>query len=255
MIERGPLWQHMDAADFPSVLCQLLQNLQRGNLTTASGADIPIGVADFDSVFLTGGRVDQYGNALINALASLSCPVIISGEPVFGAAAAGLKIVEQREGEVAAIDVGQTRIKLAMKAKRGTVERSLEQLPCLLPSEQADAEKFADSFSDWIAYALAEYCQKNEPLCHLLLGVPCEIRAAGGFGACSYFPALSAEQVRRHVIERIQVQARLPALEIQTINDAHLAGYAALTEVQQMPFRKTLVLTLGWGMGASLLCR
>ncbi|HEX4382931.1 MAG TPA: hypothetical protein VH083_08280 [Myxococcales bacterium] len=140
----------------------------------------------------------------------------VSADPVFAAVRAGARI------SPACADVGQTAIKLAQDGKVWSLPRD-EARPAL----------------ELIAKALS---QLSGPC---LLALPCALDedlrltdCSYGWGAADLAPLL-----------------RLAHLDEETaliMNDAELAALAALDDPQVPPVR-TLVLTLGFGVGAALL--
>jgi predicted NBD/HSP70 family sugar kinase len=49
--------------------------------------------------------------------------------------------------------------------------------------------------------------------------------------------------------------AGLPDLPLFVLNDAELAAFSARADPRLAQYRKVLVLTLGFGLGAALICR
>jgi hypothetical protein len=139
----------------------------------------------------------------------------ISADPLFAAVRAGAHIAP------ACADVGQTAIKLSQAGRVWSLRRD-ETRPAL--------ELIADALS-----------QLSGPC---LLALPCALDDDLRLTGCSY--AWHADD-----LAPLLRAARLDEETALIMNDAELAAVAALDEIP--PAGRTLVLTLGFGVGAALL--
>jgi hypothetical protein len=148
------------------------------------------------------------------ALRPLKLQATVGADPVFAAARAGALLAP------ACADVGQTSIKLVMNGKAWLRPR--------------------DRGTDFIARALSEL---SGPC---VIALPCELDDDLQLTECSY--DWSAND-----LPLILRKAGLGQETALILNDAELAGVAAMNDPQVPKDKRTLVLTLGFGVGAALI--
>jgi hypothetical protein len=181
-------------------------------------------------VHLAGGGASA---EIAAAIAEGGLPVSRDDDP-FAAARAGAALVPG----AGCADVGQTAVKLAFAGRAWRVDRDLSRAPL------RDGVPFADraaARATTIA-ALGEVLATTGAA-QLVVALPCEFTPAGEPGGCTYCwsdpdPLLLAEL------------ARAARVELVALNDAELAAVAA---APHLPVdRWSLVLTIGFGVGAAL---
>lgn len=247
----GPLWQYMGESIFPSLVLGVLERLQRGELKTASHG--LLAAQSFDAVYLCGGAA--LGFDFEQALSSLAQPIFISPEPVFSGVKGGLEYLSSVGSKGAAIDVGQTQIKLADNSRQQVIARELEHLPLLLPEQAGLTRQFEDEnmlrqrFIHWLAQVLSRFHHERALHGNMALALPCEILEQGGLGACSYFP----QQEDYSLIEELfQFSSFLPDC-LYLFNDAQMAALELSNELRLKEHSQVLVLSLGYAIGGALL--
>ncbi len=218
-------WQLRE--EFPEALAELVQRLRHEHR--------------FTRVHLLGG------GALRPGLASL-LGATVSTDPTFAAARAG-----SAQG-IACADVGQTAIKLVAGESTFTRARDLSRAPLInaptrTPNADATILNARESTLNFLAESLAPLApllssSAMRPDACLLLALPCELDDACNLSSCTYAwnPGDLAALLRA---------AGLAHERVLVLNDAELAALAVGSDPQTQTER-TLVLTLGFGVGAAL---
>lgn len=205
--------------------------------------------------FLTGGLcgIDGFREALLRA--PTPCPVHVSSDPVWAAAAAGLAwLVDRGVAGAGVLDVGQTSIKTLSRTARSIHERDPRKLPFRFigadgSSRGAPTEPLAAYLSEALA-ALEVPAEARDP--RLLLALPCPIEQDLLPGPCTYgwqgdaalLPALFGSPLGPWPGRDVRVQV---------LNDAELAAEAARRALEPPAGSRVLCLTLGFGPGGALL--
>jgi hypothetical protein len=177
----------------------------------------------FAHLHLLGGGAAR--GDLLPALAALGEEVGVSraADPQFAAARAGSALVAGG----ACADVGQTAIKLVRGERSALVPRDLSRAPL---RDQAGPEALLST--------RAFFAEVLRPAPRLL-ALPCAVGDSGALGGCSY---RFDEAAFAHLPEKTLL-----------VNDAELAALAAARDPAVPRSGATLVLTLGFGVGAALL--
>jgi len=210
-----PLQAYRHERSFSEALSQVIRSLQPRH--------------GFTSVFVCGG------GASTRLARELGPRVWCAADPVFGASRAGASWM----GGTCA-DLGKTSLKLARSD--GTVlriERPLDRLPILNGRSSQKARAEAVRF---LKEGLRAVHQPGTPL---LLGLPCivdpDCRLFGG--------TYGWEDGDGEFVQTLARQLEAPSMQV--INDAELAALAAAQHPDlTLP---ALVLTIGFGVGASVL--
>lgn len=190
--------------------------------------------AEIAHVHLVGGGATDATSATITAHCGLSCTR--SAEP-FAPARAGATL----RPDALCADVGQTAIKLVHRDREWRVERDLVRAPMRddVPDDQRASARA--STVQFLGMLLA-----SNHATRIVLALPCELDEAGVPRSCTYCwrdpdPDLVPELVR------------MVGCSIEIVNDAELAALAATAHGLVPRDRTTLVLTVGFGVGAALL--
>lgn len=206
-------------------LNQFVKELHAGTARTAGG-DRLSAAAGFERLILTGGEA-------ADASAALAWPHELVNPGPFGARP-GAEAVWREMGwdNPVAIDLGQTRLKRFTRAESATWERDEAALP--FGARTLDPEVGRQRLRDFVSQALPPRFDA------VLLALPAAITPQGAAGPSTY-PGLFGP------VEPI-FASLFPGIPWAVCNDAVLAarGYPPAGR------EKTLVLTLGFGVGAAI---
>jgi hypothetical protein len=190
-------------------------------------------------VHLIGGGASEPG--LVPELETVGFAVSVASEPRLAAVRAGLSLLPG----AACVDVGQTSLKLAVAGDTWVIERD----PVAAPQRDETApEALAQARRSTIAF-LAEGIARRLEGRSLVLALPCELSDDGVAAGCTYCWGQSDASLLRELADAAAVD--WAALRI--LNDGELAGVAASREPSVPADQITLVLTIGFGVGAALL--
>ena len=222
-----PLCDWQQREEFPEALAELVQRLRHE--------------LRFTRVHLLGG------GALRPGLAAM-LDATVAADPIFAAARAG------SERGVACADVGQTAIKLVAGASTFTRPRDLSRarlvnVPTIPLPDDATSASARESTLQFLAESLALLAPllaatAMRPDAFCLLALPCELDDACNLASCTYAwePRDLAGLLRA---------AGVPHERVLVLNDAELAALAVERD-PRAPRERTLVLTIGFGVGAAL---
>ncbi len=242
-LARGILWDHMDGPALPHALAEAVARLRQGTARTRSGATIPPLARALGGVWLAGGRASAID---ASALArTLALPVWIADEPCAVAERAARALVPRADA-LAVIDLGQSRLKLWIDGVRSEHPRPWDRLP--LPTGLEPAPPARAALRAWVGPCLAQ-AAALAPVSPsaVVFALPCELRHATIPGPCSYAGLAGDDALVPDVI----AAAGWPSARVLVINDAELAAVAAGLDPRAHG-TLTLVLTLGFGVGAAL---
>lgn len=236
---KGRLWDHMYTNDFASLLAGCLLQIRSASATTLSKAEIPDYAQDYDALYIMGGGSEN--RAIITQLQQLPIPLIIAQNPIYCALDAAQQLLTASEKSGMVVDVGQTQIKIVVEGKYFSYPRDLLQLPI----EETCPQK--NALANFIATSISISTDKAPE--NIILALPCTIDENLNLGPCSY----QQMHNNRELINEIIDSTELNKSTIQIINDAELAGLAASRDKRLTSFKKVLVITLGFGVGAAIL--
>jgi len=247
--ECGPLWECRDLPEFPRLLMQAIEDLRvaRG---VRIGGPLPLEVfRRIDFLFVGGGDARRPG--LAEALAGGTLPVHISPDGAFVGEAGGFALLREAGLSGLVVDVGQTAIKVSTAGQRLMLPRQFEQLP-LASVVREGPERLRPGLREFVAGAIQQALgcrQRPLPCGALVLALPCELDDRCVPGPCSY-PGLEGDAA---FVEGVLHLAGLGGWTVLVLNDAELAAASARRCPHVPADRTTLVLTLGFGVGAALL--
>lgn len=233
LIEGGtPLYQRERGPDFGHHLAASVDALISGRATSESHAVYPEPCRDIRQVVLVGG-----------AASTITWPTTTI--PAFHhdpacAEQGGRSILAAMHHHGLVIDLGQSLLKITGTTRR-TYPRDFTAIPI---SSRPVAPHGRDALVTFVAAALREAADEQHPEA-LVLALPCEIAADAALGTCSY-PWSAGDPI----VTDILTAADLTDIPCILLNDAELAaiGVATRTVVQTT----TLVITVGFGIGAAL---
>lgn len=222
-----------------------LDLLHRGEGDTGDGRTAHRACAGFRHLVVSGGGATA---ALEPVLARGPTPFTLRPD-AFVAEAGGLDLARRLgypPSEALVLDLGQTSIKVCYAGERHRLARDTARLPRgRLPSGQRDEQRRA--LREFLAEALARATDGRHPPRALVVGMPGEVAADATPGRSSYMGAAGD----RDLLPDVLAQVHLAPEVVGVLNDAALAAASArlLPEVTD----RTLVLTLGFGLGAALI--
>ena len=220
VIEERTLWSWQKEECFPEVLSLALGQLVNGTAIGSEGRVIQNIPISYDRLYITGGGSQSEG------LKRQFPQVCFGSSPIFGACEAALG----HWNKAVAIDVGQTQIKIAYEDERISIPRDLKRLPVQGPSD----------YSCLLNFIIRSLPELNPQ--HVVLALPCSIGLDLELGDSSYSSMGNNPRLLKDVSQAY------PRSTWHIINDAELATLCA-TEVGK---QRTLVLTLGFGVGACI---
>ena len=134
------------------------------------------------------------------------------------------------------VDVGQTAIKRSWRGRRERRPRDLVAIPLELNARAPDVRRAVRAATiSWLHDAIVD---EREPPSWVVLGLPCEIDDDGAVAGCSY----PWDDGDAGLIGELTAGLSAPCL---VVNDAELAAVDTPSD------RRTLVLTIGLGLGAA----
>jgi len=204
-----------------------------------------------EAVFLTGGRIE---NADWREQSSkLFQPMIFAEEPTFGGVEGGLRFLRARGLSGWVADLGKSRLKLAAPEQRWIFPRDWERLPSvddISPAEiPAQSRRLREFIAVKLQMAMAEYGERPRAL---VFALPTRLSRDGTPEGTGNYAGLRGA---RTLLPEALAMAGLADLPLFVLNDAELAALSARVDPRLAQYRKILVLTLGFGIGAALICR
>lgn len=286
----GILWDHMRSADFGRVLREGLVRLRQGTAATRSEGLLP--ALRFDAVLLSGGGATAVVQELRKGPWSA---VHVSGDPDFAGEAGGLALLKEHHLTGWVMDLGQSSLKIGAGGLRRIWQRDLSRLPIrggtvdpvLETRQRSELRNFiAGALMDCRQY-LTDFPDDERdrfPLANPFMGVhsppvrpdrpevdPCRREGSGPpltdapAGIVCALPSrlddLGNPEGSSYIGMKDDISllpdglalAGLHRTAILTLNDAELAAVSARLHPLVRP--PTLVLTIGFGVGAALISR
>jgi hypothetical protein len=230
-------WQREAPGELPEVLGRLFPTLLRGEAAFEDGRRQPP-LGDVRHVHATGGLINRWSPRV--CLPGTQVPLTVNPD-VFAPAAAGEVIA----AGALVVDVGQTALKLVWGGRRWHHPRDFAALPI---ASALPPDRWARSRQEVIEFVAGAIRQVAGRPPALVLALPCALDDQLVASGCSYpypkpDPALVADLVAAS------------GLDVPTfvLNDAELAAVAAARDPLVPRAEPTLVLTIGFGVGAALL--
>ncbi|MBX3184629.1 MAG: hypothetical protein KF915_18515 [Polyangiaceae bacterium] len=232
---------------FASALREVVEGLRRDLPPPGAGTLRPAvreRASSVSHIYLTGGGATEPG--LAQGLRAAGFSVSLAEAPRFAAAQAGLT------WGAACVDVGQTSLKLARCSRRlspshdvTSVERDLVAAPHRDETPLAARSTARASTIRFLSGAIAAHARELP----LVLALPCELSDEGVLSGCTYCWKKGDETLLRELAEAAKVDWE----RLQVLNDAELAAVSAQLDASVPAGEVTLVLTVGFGVGAALL--
>jgi len=241
------LWYAMQEENFPTVLRGVVESLRRGEGATESDGPVPAIIKYFDSLYVAGGGSQEPG--MRAALSALEFPVSFSRTPDYPGERGGLSLLAQT-GAGWVCDLGQSSFKICA-TERMRFERDHQQLPIRTAQPVESIEGQRRALRDWLSGALRTFATQCAAPEAMLFALPSRVNDDAVPDATSYI-GMGGDDT---LIADIIAAAGLKPVAVLVMNDAELAALDALAEPELKYCEKTLVLTLGFGLGSALVKR
>jgi hypothetical protein len=256
-LEVGDLWveelvfrEQMLRVGFVPALRQAIELLAAGRGATRSNGPLPPIVAGFEVVYLDGGRSND--REIREGLAGLDCEVISGTGGVFAGLSGGFELLRARERSGWVLDLGQSQLKLASPTHAWTWPRDSARLleashtsASALPAQRRRLKEF---IALKLQLAIAEVREIPQTL---VAALPSRLAGDG----TPLYGTYAGLRGYRNLIPDALEQAGLRDVPVFVLNDAELAAHSARLDPRLANYRKVLVLTLGFGIGAALIHR
>lgn len=235
---------------FPPALRAGIESLRAGRGVSRSSGRMPSVISGFEAVFLTGGRITE--REVCAELARLDCPVVFGGDDIFAGVRGGLELLRTRGLSGWVLDLGQSQLKLAAPERRWTFPRDWTRLRAegIVPEVELPAQRrrLREFIALKLQIAMTELVRRPEAL---VFGLPAPLDDEGVPQGGGY----AGMRGDRMLLPDARQLAGLAGLPLLVLNDAELAALCALADSRLAEFKKVLVLTLGFGIGAALIHR
>lgn len=249
-VQGASLWEWSRKPGFPAALSEALDALHERRSVTRRRDPLPAVLSGFDAVFLTGGRIAE--ESLCGELSALSSAVFIGEESAFGGTPGGFELLRTRGLSGWVADLGKSRFKLSSPGRRWTFPRDWARLRIagdVSPAEEpAQRRRLREFIALKLQFAMAESGQRPRAL---VFALPVKMDDDGSPHS-SNFAGMKDD---RMLLPDALALAGLSGLPLFVLNDAELAALSARLDERLAGFRKVLVLTLGFGIGAALIHR
>lgn len=246
--EGGILWDHAQTPDFGTILCAAMGQVWQGAGVSRSDGPICLPPRAFDAVHLTGGGALTVREAMRRGPWAR---VEVGRETVFAAAPGGFALLAQQNLAGWVLDVGQSALKICSGMGRWQKPRDWGCLPLRQDNHSADLSQQRQAMRHFIASFLSETLAITDGWPQALVaGLPCRLGDDGIPEGSSYI-GMAGDAALLPDAMRL---AGMPPVPLWVLNDAELAAYSAMQEPAGAATQvSTLVLTLGFGVGAALI--
>ncbi|MCH9686370.1 MAG: hypothetical protein K0V04_33365 [Deltaproteobacteria bacterium] len=243
----GILWDHINAETLPQALGEALDALRAGTATTRSGTVLPPSLRDFEAVWLAGGRAVTIDPETLGRTAR--CPVWIAEDPTW-VCERGARQLRPGANTHGVIDLGQSQLKICLGGHRFAYPRPWDQLP-LRDQAASDERAAAIALREFVVGGLVDAQRRaGTTASSVVVALPCELGDDPTPGGSSYAGLAGDDRF----VPEVLASAGWPTEDVLVLNDAELAALAARGDPRTTGLR-TLVLTLGFGVGGALLQR
>lgn len=234
VVDGVPLYRADRGRGFGALLGRATEELIDGAAISESVPRFPAGCREIQRVVLVGGAAGDV------AWTCARVPAVHAAGADRCAEHGGLAILARAGKRGLVVDLGQSQLKIRGAGRR-VLTRDLERIP--VSQRPVDGTGRA-ALVAWVAAALRDAVDGAPPEA-IVLALPCEVADDGTLGTCSYpWPAGDT------IVPEILAAAGLADVPTWLLNDAELA---AIGVAEQAPGAgTTLVLTLGFGVGAAL---
>jgi hypothetical protein len=227
-----------------------IETLREGRGMTRSNGPVPKCVTGFEAIFLSGGRSGEQRTCA--ELDGIAATIAVAKEGVFGGVVGGVHWLRSRGLSGWVLDLGQSQLKLATPDRQWTFPRDSTRLRAAGEVSSFEIPVQRRRLREFVALklqlALTESQRRPEAL---VFALPTRLAADGTPLGGNY---AGLRGYREMIPETLEL-AGLSDVPSFVLNDAELAAFSARADPRLAQFRKILVLTLGFGIGAALVCR
>lgn len=251
LVVNDSLWaEKFYESDFPPALRNGIETLREGRGVTRSNGPVPPLVAGFEAVFLSGGRAGE--QRTLAALDGIGLSIAVADEGVFGGAVGGFNWLHSRGLSGWVLDLGQSQLKLATPDRQSIFPRDSTRLRAAGEVSPVEISVQRRRLRDFVALKLQLALTESQPRPEaLVFALPTRLAADGTPLGGNY---AGLRGYREFIPDTLEL-AGLADVPAFVLNDAELAALSARADARLAGFRKILVLTLGFGIGAALVCR
>jgi hypothetical protein len=244
------LWETMLEPQFPALLRQTIEMLRRGEGETRSEGLVPTIIAGFDALFVAGGRSGE--PAIRSSLLALGLPVFFSQTPDYPGSEEGLRLLED-SGSVNGwvCDLGQTAFKISSRTQRMKFERDVKRLPIRTDDLGESIAGQRHEMRRWLTESLRSFATVAGSPDALVIALPSRLNESAVPEGSSYIGMGNDAALIGDVMNAFAVDRARPR-RVWVMNDAELATLEALRVPASRSRKKTLVVTLGFALGAAL---
>jgi len=233
VIDGATLYEADRGVGFGAVLGRAVEQLIDGIAVSESWPGFPEACREIERVVLVGGAA---GTVVWRG----RVPATVARDAELCAERGGRAILARAGVRGLVVDLGQSRLKVS-GVERRVLGRDLGRIPISArPVDGRGREALVEFVADALREAVAEECPEA-----LVLALPCEIGDDGAVGTCSY-----PWDAGSPIVQEILLRAGLARLPGWLLNDAELAAIGVAED--EPGDGVTLVLTLGFGVGAAL---
>lgn len=250
-VENRILWETMLEPQFPAVLRQTIETLRRGEGETRSEGRVPAIIAGFDSLFVAGRRSSEA--AIWSSLAALNLPAVFSQTPDYPGCDEGLRLLgDSGSANGWVCDLGQTAFKISSRTRRMKFDRDLKRLPIRIDDLGESIVNQRHTMRRWLTESLQIFATAAGSPDALVFALPSRVDDSAVPEGSSYIGmgndgSLIADIVNAFAVDRARLR------RVSVMNDAELAALEALRAPALRAYEKTLVVTLGFGLGAAVI--
>jgi hypothetical protein len=247
----------MREPDFAAILLDALHMIHQGEGRTRSEGPLPEVVRDFDALHLCGGGASE--ESFRTAFRQAPWPATFGADGSFAGTKGGHALLADFGLRGLVIDLGQSSLKISTLDQRWIFPRDFQRLP--FASEVGDRQRESQqaTLRDFITESLRRCLTQSipsipsiasaAPASGVVLALPARLDDHCTPEACSY-AGLTGNTA---FVPDCLTAAGLNHVPTFILNDAELAALSARQELHPVSSRKTLVLTIGFGVGAALL--
>jgi hypothetical protein len=237
LIDGVPLYRIARDIQFGRALARGVECLLSGSATNEAGEGFPDACREIERVVLTGGGAREI------VWPSTRLHVGWADELDHAAAAGGRVVLASKGADNGlVVDIGQSRLKISSNARRDIYVRDVNEIPISLRPIDGRGRAELVAFVAQAIKTTAAGTKFDGAVCAL----PCAVDDSGALGTCTY-PWRADDEI----VTEIAHAAGLLDIPVWLVNDAELA---AIGIACQSTFAgTTLVLTVGFGIGAALI--
>ena len=244
------LWETMQDPEFPETLCRTIAALQRGQGETRSEGRVPGVIAGFDSLYVAGGRSRE--PQIRSGLEMLGLPIAFSQTPDFPGEIGGHRLLAGFASATGWLcDLGQTSFKICTKGARMQFRRDLQRLPVRADGPAESVPEQRRQLRNWLSESLGTFLNQAAAPDAILFAIPSRLDDEAVPEGSSYIGMAGDGSL---IADAIMAAGMTPRRRL-VMNDAELAALDAVAEAALQRCAKTLVITLGFGLGAALAIR